>query len=190
MKIILASKSPRRKSILEDHGYDVVVDASHVDEEAVQIKDVKELVMELAKLKAENVAKRYKSSIIIGADTLVYHEGVKIGQVRDPEEAKRTISGLLGKTHEVYSGVCVINTATGKVVRDFVVSRVKFRSVSDESLESYIKSGLYQGKAGAYNINDPEFEGFVENVEGSYLNIMGLPIEKVKKMISEAEGVE
>jgi len=185
MQIILASKSPRRKEILEKHGYDVVVDVSNVDEDSVKRKEVKELVMELAKLKADAVKERHKDDIIVAADTLVYFDGKEIGQQKNDNEAKETIKRLLGNTHEVYSGICVINTSNNKILQDFEVSKVKLKNVSDETLRKYIASGQYKRKAGAYNIADPEFESFVENVEGCKFNIMGLPIEKVERMINE-----
>jgi len=187
MKIILASKSPRRKEILEKHGYDVIVDVSGVDEKSVNGDNVKHLVMKLAKLKAEAVKERHKGNIIVAADTLVYFDGEEIGQQKNDEEAERAMRKLIGETHEVYSGVCVINTSNSKIIQDYEISKVKLKKVSDETLREYIESGQYKGKAGAYNIADPEFESFVENVEGCKFNIMGLPIEKVKTMINKAQ---
>jgi len=186
MKIVLASKSPRRKEVLEKHGYDVIIDVSNVDENSAKKKDVKELVMELAKLKAQTVAKRHKDTIIVAADTLVYFERKELGQPKDAHEAEEMIRRLIGKTHEVYSGICIINTSNSEVMQDFDLSKVKLKKVSDETLREYIASGQYKGKAGAYNINDPEFENFIDNVKGSYFNVMGLPIEKVEKMIDKA----
>lgn len=185
MKIVLASKSPRRKAVLEKHGYDIVVDVSNVDEDSIKINDVKELTLELAKLKAEAVAKRHKDAIIIAADTLVVFEGEQIGQQKTDGEAERLLRRLLGKTNEVVSGVCVINTANGKILQDSDTSKVTIKNVSDKTLREYIKSGQYKGKAGAYNIADPEFESFIDKVEGSRTNIIGLPIKKVEKMIEE-----
>ncbi len=87
MKLILASKSLRRIEVLTKFGYDFITDVSNADESLIQKEDVKELVMSLAKLKAETVAKRHSDSIIIGADTLVSFEGRKIGQLDDAEDA-------------------------------------------------------------------------------------------------------
>ena len=187
MKIILASKSARRKKILEEKGYEIEVDASGFDEKSVKKDDVKELVREIARQKAELVAERHPDSIIVAADTLVYFEGKELGQQETDEQAKETMQRLMGKTHEVVSGLCVINSATNKMLHDIDVSYVTLKRVSDEKLDEYIKSGLYKGKAGAYNIDDPEFKSFVEKVEGSYTNIMGLPIEKIEKMIQEVK---
>jgi len=188
MKIILASKSPRRKEILEKKGFEVEVDVSNVDEESVKRDDVKQLVMDLARMKAETVAKRKPDSVVVAADTLVYFNGEEIGQQKDDKQAEMTLRMLAGKTHEVYSGLCVINTKTGEILQDLEISKVKLKKVSDEILMNYIKSGQYKGKAGAYNIADPEFESFVENIEGSHTNIMGLPQNKIAKMIEVVRG--
>ncbi|MBU0536685.1 MAG: septum formation protein Maf [Nanoarchaeota archaeon] len=188
MKVILASKSPRRKEILEKKGYDVHVDVSNVDEESVKRDDVRKLVMDLARMKAEKVAERNKDSIVVAADTLVFFEGEEIGQQKSDQEAEMTLRRLLGKTHEVYSGLCVMNTKTGEILQDLELSKVTLKKVSEDVLMSYIKSGQYKGKAGAYNIADPEFESFVERIEGSHSNIMGLPQNKIAKMIEIIKG--
>lgn len=183
MQLVLASKSFHRKKILEEHGYDIIVDISHADENSIKLDDVKEYVMEVAKLKAKTVAKRHKDSIIIASDTLVYFEGERIGKAKSDEEARKITRKLSGKTHEVYSGLCVINTTTGDILQDFDVSKVTLKKMSDKDLETYVRSGKYKEKAGCYNIDDPEFESFIENVEGCKLNVKGIPIKKVEKMI-------
>ncbi|MBD3313063.1 septum formation protein Maf [Candidatus Woesearchaeota archaeon] len=188
MEIILASKSPRRREILEKKGYDVKVDISDIDEESVKKDDVKELVMHLARLKAEKVAERNKDSIVVAADTLVFFEGQEIGQPKDEAEAERILRMLAGKMHEVYSGLCVINTKTGEILQDLEVSRVTLKNVSDDVIRAYVRNGHHKGKAGAYNINDPEFESFIDNYEGSFTNIMGLPQGKIQKMIELVGG--
>lgn len=183
MKLILASKSLRRIEVLTKFGYDFITDVSNADESLIQKEDVKELVMSLAKLKAETVAKKHSDSIIIGADTLVSFEGKQIGQPKDKDDARRIIKELLGKTHEVFTGVCVVNTANNKIMQDFEVSKVTLRDVSDEVLEEYLATGVYAGKAGAYDIGDAEFKVFIDNIEGCRYNIRGTPIEKIENMM-------
>jgi septum formation protein len=187
MNLVLASKSLRRIEVLTKFGYDFITDVSNADESSIQKEDVKELVMALAKLKAETVAERHPDSIIIGADTLVSSEGDKIGKPKDKDDARRIIKQLLGKTHEVFTGVCIINTANNKVMQDYEVSKVTLRDVSDEVLEKYLSTGVYEGKAGAYNIADTEFKIFIENIEGCRYNIRGTPIEKIKKMMEDVK---
>lgn len=186
MRIVLASGSLHRKEILERAGYEVIVDPSSMDESSVKKSDVKELVMELARGKAEIVAKRHPNSVIIAADTLVYFNGRQIGQSHDDASALNMLRMLLGKRHEVHSGLCVINTTNGKKIQQHDVSYVTLRNVSDKTLREYIASGRYRRKAGAYNIDDPEFVSFVEDVEGSHGNIKGLPAGKVEMMINRA----
>ena len=182
MKLILASRSPRRKTLLEELGHEVIVDVSDFDERSIVIPDVKDLVVTLALKKAEVVAPRHSGSIIVAADTMVCFEGKEIGQQDSDEDARSVIKLLIGKTHDVFTGVCII-TADGRVLQDYDKSEVTLKNVSDSVLDEYIKSGKYKGKAGAYSIRNPEFELFIEKIEGSETNIVGLPIEKVKEML-------
>lgn len=183
MKIVLASKSPGRKLLLEKAGFDVLVDVSNVDEDSVKRSNVKELVMQLARMKAEVVAERHKDEIVVAADTLVYFDGKEIGQQHSDEDAEKILRLLMGKTHEVYTGFCVINTKKKKILQDVVITEVTLKKVSDKVLSEYIKSGQYKRKAGAYNIADPEFESFIGHVEGSFTNTMGMPVEEIKQAI-------
>ena len=189
MKIVLASKSPQRKRILEENGFEFIIDASDVDEDKVKTKtnDVKELVMELAKLKGKVVAPRHPDSIVIAADTMVCFEGEQIGQQETEEDAEKTIRKLMGKTHEVYSGLWMMNTSTGKIVHELDITGVTVNNVSDEVLRKYIASGQYKGQDASYTIDDPGFESFVGEVEGSPTNVGGLPIERFKKMIDRVK---
>ncbi len=185
MKIVLASKSPRRKAILEKEGFEVVVDPSSLDESSVRKSNVRELVTELAKLKASEVAERHENSLVLGSDTLVYFEGKEIGQQHNDKDAEKLLRALMGKTHDVYTGLYIINTKTKKALQDCVVSKVTLKNVSEKTLHNYVNSGQYKGKAGAYNVADPEFESFISKIEGSYTNIMGLPVEELKKLIKK-----
>lgn len=187
MKIVLASKSPRRKEILEDASFFVEADISGVDEDIVkaQVPDLLKLSKTLAEMKVQAVSKRHKNSIIIGADTLVSFNGEEIGQQKTKEDAKKTLIRLSGKEHEVITGVCVLNTANGKKASGNVISKTRLKNLDESEINEYVNSGLYMGKAGAYNIDDPEFKSYVESVKGSFTNIKGLPIEKTMKMIKE-----
>ncbi len=185
MKLILASKSPRRKDIMEKNGFEITIDPSLIDEDASDISDPTERVKEIARRKAVEVAVRHSDSIIVAADTFVWFEGREIGQQETDEDAYSTMKRLLGKTHEVYTGICIINTGTGLILQDTDCSEVTLKDVSEDVLRQYITSGKYKGKAGAYCITDPEFESFVGKVKGSWNNILGLPVWKTRKMIDE-----
>jgi len=186
--IVLASKSPRRKEILEKSGYDIIIDVSNFDENGVVEEDIKQKVQEIAKGKAMVIVPKHDNSIVIAADTFVYFNGHEIGKEQNDESARKTLMELLGNTHEVFTGIYVINTKTDKVVQDICISKVTLKQVPGFVVDKYISSGHYKGKAGCYNINDPEFESFVDHIEGSYSNIMGLPKERIKNMIDEVSG--
>jgi septum formation protein len=188
MKIILASQSPRRKALLEKAGLKVIVDPSNADERSIKDKDLKNLVLRISELKANTVAKRHKDSIIIAADTMVYFDNKEIGQPKDRDDARKMLKELLGKTHKVGTGITIINTATGKMLRDFELSKVTLNDMSDAKIWEYLDTDKYIGKAGAYNILDKEFKEFIKNYEGDYENIVGLPIKKVLDMIEKVKN--
>jgi len=186
VKIVLASKSPRRKTLLEEMGYLVDVDVSNFDEDSVEHANAVDLVMEIAKQKGLTVKERHADSIIVTADTMVFSNGEPIGQQKTDQEAIAILKQLCGHTHEVITGVCIINTSNNKMIQGSDSSEVTLKQMSDEKIQEYVKSGLYKGKAGSYNIADPEFESFIEEVKGDYPNIMGLP-KKVKGMIEKVK---
>ena len=187
MKIVIASKSPRRKELMEKFGYSIIVDPSHANEDSIQNTDVRELTKELAKLKAETVAGKYKDAIIIGIDTLVYHEGEQIGQQKTKEEAYNTIKKLMGKKHSIYSGVYIINTANGKTASGSEKSNIVLKTVSEKELKKYINTEIWKGKAGAYDTADPEFANFILDIEGCEYNIRGLPIMKIRELLENVK---
>jgi len=189
MKIVLASKSPRRKRILEALGLEFEVDASNADESSIEEGNPKETVMKIAELKAETIAKKHDNALVIAADTVVVFEGEIIGQQENDEDAKEVLKRLVGTTHEVLSGICLISTKNGKKMIDNYASYVTLNNLHDAEIEEYIETGLHRGKAGAYNIDDKGFKCFVERIEGSPSNIIGLPIEKLAKMLKEF-GIE
>jgi septum formation protein len=180
VKLILASKSPRRKRILEKMGFEFEIEPSNADESSIMANGMQpeKLVMALAELKAESVAKGHSNEVILGADTIVYHEGRVIGKAKSEEEAMSLLKSLLGKEHSVYTGICAINIATGQKKTDFVISKVKLKDIGEEELKNYVESGFYKGKAGAYNIDDPEFQSFIERIDGCAFNIIGLGFAK------------
>jgi septum formation protein len=191
MKLILASKSPRRKKVLEENGYEVIVDVSNADEDSVKSTslNLRDKVIRIATLKAGTVAKKHKDGIILAADTMVYFEGHEIGQQDTKDSAFKTLKKLLGKTHEVYTGICILvikNNNVMQIIQDSELSKVKLKKISDEAIRKYVDAGHYAGKAGAYNVDDKEFESYVDIIDGSKTNVMGLPIEKVKEMLKKA----
>jgi len=185
MKIVLASQSARRKALLEEAGLQVIVDPSNADERSIKDTDLKKLVLKISELKAKTVAKRHKDSIIIAADTMVFFNNKEMGQPKDRDDAREMIKALNGKTHEVGTGITIINTATGKILQDLELSKVTLNNMSDAKIWEYLDTDQYIGKAGAYNIRDKEFKAFIKSYEGSYENIAGLPVKKVLEMIEK-----
>lgn len=184
MKIILASKSQRRRSILSGLGLHFEVMPSNADESKIEDENPRELVKRLAKLKAMTIAKGLREHVIvIGADTIVYFEGNVIGKPTSPNNAKEILSKLSGKEHDVLTGICIINTKSGNVYTDVQRTRVKFRDLVERDIERCVEfKGTLTG-CGAYV---PETQPIlIKSIEGSYTNINGIPTEKLIPMLRE-----
>ncbi len=182
-RLILASASPRRKQLLSEliPHFEVVV--SRYEEKGEGLPAA-QTVERFAFVKASEVFSRYPDCLVLGADTVVSLDGKILGKPRDEEDAKATLRRLSGRTHEVYTGVCLMGEGVSRV--ETVCSKVKFYPLSEELIEEYVQSGLPLDKAGSYGIQDgfPLVEGF----EGSYSNVVGLPMEYVKRLLEE-EGL-
>ena len=184
--IILGSSSPRRKDILDMMGVKFKVVKPIVDEDSIRAKfDIKngddkcELVKELSFSKLKSIEKDFSSDTILCADTLVFLENEALGKPKDHEDAKRMLRELLGKTHEVITGVSI--KKDGEVRTFSVETKVKFRESSElisRLIEEYVDSGESDGKAGAYGIQDSGAL-FVDSIDGDYYNVVGLPIDAV-----------
>ncbi len=182
MKIILASESPRRKKLLEQLGLGFDVIPSNSDEESIRENEPSTLVKKLAATKASSVAGMVgKGHLVIAADTEVVFGGKTIGKPKDREDAKAMLRMLSGKKHDVYTGVCTINTSTGRVMQGVEASVVNFRSLTDEEIEMYASMDITLGCAGAYAVQSEPSP--VASVDGSYTNVVGLPTEKLIPML-------
>ena len=188
MQYILASASPRRKQLLAELVQDFEIIPSQADERVEGTPAPKALVAQLAELKAEEVAKRPENEgkIVIGSDTVVAFGKTVLGKPKDEEDAFRMLKMLSGKQHAVYTGVSFQLVQNGKYLRYTKVDKtlVYFNDLSDEWIWEYIKGGSPMDKAGAYGIQDG---GLVKGIKGSYTNVVGFPLELVKKMIRKAE---
>lgn len=180
-KIILASKSPRRKEILEKAGYKISVRVQDADETLPDGISPEEAVKMLAEIKASAV-KREKDEIVIGADTVVALDGKIFGKPKNEDDAFSMLKELSGKVHEVFTGVCLL-TDENKIVFS-ERSAVGFKKLSDEDIRSYIKNGEPMDKAGAYAIQGLG-GNFASVVSGSFYNVVGFPIEKFNKKFLE-----
>lgn len=186
MKIILASASSRRQELLKRLTEEFLIIISNFDENSVNFNgDFGSYVEELALGKARDVYCGVEDeSIIIGCDTIVSFKGKVLGKPKDKHEAVTMLKALSGSVHQVYSGLAVINKLTGKIVKDFVCTDVKFDTLSDNQIEKYIEKEEYSDKAGAYGIQG--YGGvFVEEIRGCYYNVVGLPLNKLLKILKE-----
>ena len=184
MKVILASKSPRRVEILEKIVKEFEVVQSNFDENTIDFKgDIEKYVKDLSRNKAIEVSERLNEpSIVIAADTVVFQNGKVLEKPKNEEDAFSMLSSLSGNTHKVYSGICLINTYDDTVVTDCDCTEVKFSELNPRQIRNYINSGEPMDKAGAYGIQGLG-GAFVERIEGCYYNVMGLPLNKLYKAL-------
>lgn len=190
-KFVLASKSPRRRELLENIGAVFTICESDCDESIIPKDIAPELfVSELALLKANSAASKCdKHSLIIGADTIVVSDGKILGKPVNEEDARNMLRSLSGKSHFVYTGIAVVDRDTMRIEARHEKTEVVFRNLSDEEIDSYVKSGSPLDKAGAYGIQ--EFASvFVEKISGDYFNVVGLPLCKLYTLIKEEFGEE
>lgn len=182
--IILASQSPRRKDILEKFQVKFQIIPSTIEEEYDIFDDPLEVVTKLALDKARDVAKKVTSKdLILAADTIVYYESI-LGKPKSRLDAFNTIKKLSGKTHKVITGLAIIDKKNDKEIVDYEVTKVKFRDLNDEKIQRYLDTEEYVDKAGAYGIQGYG-EILVDSVEGSFSNVVGLPITKLDKLLEE-----
>lgn len=184
MNIILASASPRRKEILENVNVKFTVVASDIDEVVLENEPPKELVKRLAFEKCMDIARKNKDALVIGADTIVVLNNHILGKPNNEEDAYNMVKLLSGKKHQVITGISLINLRSDKKVIDYVVSEVTFKDLSEETIRDYINTKESLDKAGAYGIQG--YGGLlVENINGDYFNIVGLPISRISDLLRE-----
>jgi septum formation protein len=179
-QIILASSSPRRKELLSQAGVDFKIIVSGCDETPVPGESVKEMVERLAVVKAAVVADQYPAAFVIGADTTVWIDDQSLGKPASVEEAHSMLGQIQGRTHEVWGGVAILNREKG-IERVWSHStRVAMSPMSPETISRYVSSGEPMDKAGSYAIQGLGLQ-FVESIEGSYSNVVGLNITSLMR---------
>ena len=181
MKVVLASASPRRKQILETAGFDVEVRVSDADETLPDGISPAEAVERLALIKAEAV-ERTADEILIAADTIVVLDGSILGKPADENQAREMLCSLSGRTHFVYTGVCILKGEKRAVFHD--CTKVEFYPLEESEIDEYIKSGEPMDKAGAYGIQGKGC-AFVKGIEGDFFNVMGLPVAHLIRKMRE-----
>lgn len=198
-KIILASQSPRRQEILSLGGYEYKVCVSSAEEqippEELENLTPQELVERLARVKAEDVYRRNcnKNSVeeitVIGADTVVAVDGRVLGKPRTEDEAYEMLSMLEGRTHDVFTGVCILwtNPDTSAEIQGNTFhchTKVTFYPMTEEEINNYVATGDCMDKAGAYGIQSGAAK-YIQGIEGDYLNVVGLPLSKIYHVLNE-----
>ena len=179
MRLILASKSLRRIEILKKYGYKFDVIPSNIQEKT-KYKRPHLVVMDLAQKKANDIANKNPDAIIIGADTIVYCQGKIIGKPKDKNDAKKLLRWQSGKWQSVYTGIAVICIKKNIKITDYEKSSCYMRKLSDEEIEEI--SIKHLDKAGGWGVQDKN-DKLITKIKGSYYNIVGLPIEKLNKIL-------
>jgi len=182
---VLASASPRRAALLAAAGVDCEVVPADVDERALPGESADGHVSRLALAKAAAVAAHRKGQLVLGADTVVVVDGAILGKPADDRDAIAMLERLSGRAHDVLTGVCLF--AAGPVRQSVERSRVTFARLSPDEIAWYVASGEPRDKAGAYAIQGLGSR-FVTGVEGSYCNVVGLPVSTVYAWLRELQG--
>jgi len=187
-RIILASKSKARQQLLKQIGLRFKVAVSKAEEGCCLKKGCAALVVSNALSKAKAVAKRFKSGVVIGADTIVLAGKKVVGKPKNKKEAVKTLKLLCKNPQWVYTGLAVIDIAGNKVFTDYDKTKVYMQALSDKQIKSYFSRISPMDKAGAFDIQGPG-SIFIDRVEGCFYNVVGLPVSKLAKMLKKA-GVE
>lgn len=179
MSLILASASPRRKELLSYITPNFKVFPAKNEEKIDSKLPPCEAVIRVARQKALEVSAQFPDDVVIGADTTVFCDGIPLGKPKDEEDAKRMLTMLSAKTHQVITGVVITPPINGfegfSPVCDAVKTSVSFYPLSEEMIDRYIQCGEYEGKAGAYGIQG-KGALLIREIKGDYYNVMGLPI--------------
>ena len=176
--LVLASASPRRQEILHRAEIPFAARPADVDESGLEGETPLTHVQRLAEAKARAVWR--EGELVLGADTVVAAEGVALGKPRDHEDAARMLTLLSGRSHDVLTGICLLESDQCRVAVE--QTKVQFRAISEQEIETYVRSGEPFDKAGAYAIQGGAGE-FVERIEGCYFNVVGLPVARVYQML-------
>ena len=177
-QLILASQSPRRRYLLEQAGLRFSVIPSSFDEDSVQLTDPANYVKTLAEAKADEIARQYPDYWVIGADTIVTIGSAILGKPGTPGEAGQMLKRLSGQSHFVYTGYAIVCTNKQICISDAIKTDVQFKDLTTEEIDWYIQTGEPFDKAGAYAIQGMG-TFLVKRINGSYTNVVGLPVCEV-----------
>jgi len=182
---ILASRSPRRKQLLTEHGYNFTIIPSSIDEskfpeDITPIEHAKILALE----KAKDIAKNHPASLVMGADTIADFNGQIIGKPENKKHAEQILKKLFSQPHKIITAIALVKIDSNLQLVETETTTVFPKPMTPAQLKQYLDSEKWKGKAGAYGIQDTN-DKFIEKIEGSYTNVMGLPIELTKKLLDK-----
>ena len=172
--LILASNSPRRKELLALLGFPFKITPADISERHWFKEAPEDYVRRLAEEKASVIAEA-QEGVVIGADTIVVDGKGLLGKPEDPDDARRMLKQLRGRTHRVYTGIALLGSSTGQPFSDVCCTNVPMRTYSDDEIDEYLKSGDPMDKAGAYAIQHADFHP-VTDLKGCFASVMGLPL--------------
>jgi len=189
-RLVLASRSPRRRELLAEAGYDfeVVVPDEAAECGVCSRETPEKLVARLARQKAANVASKIPRGLVLGCDTVAECEGQILGKPADEVHARHMLQTLSGRDHRVLSGLCLWNVPGGNPLVRVAVTRLRMDRLSTVEIDDYLASGLWEGKAGGFGYQDRL--GWVHVVEGSETNVVGLPMELLETMLRGVTNAE
>jgi septum formation protein len=180
-RLILASQSPDRRALLEAAGYPIEVVPSHVDEPTGEgFRDPRTYVMTVSWMKAAAVAPRFSDGLILAADTAGWVDGQILGKPTDVHDARRIITALMGREHELWTGVVLWRRSDNLQFVWQECTRLFFRRLSDAELDAYLATDEWVGRSGAYGIRESG-DPFLSIIEGSLTNVIGLPMESLER---------
>ena len=183
-KLILASKSPRRAELLAAAGWQFEAVAASIDETRHDGEEAVAYVRRLAQTKAEKVAQQFANALVLGADTTVVVGSEILEQPGDAATAAWMLKLLSGKWHQVLTGVALLRVSDARLTVAHEVTQVRFAELSAAEIDWYVSTGEPLDKAGAYGIQG-RAAPFIEEIQGDYFNIVGLPMQLVYKLIRE-----
>jgi septum formation protein len=186
-KLILASRSPRRAEILDAVGCSYEIIVAGVDETLCSDERPLDYVQRLALAKAEAVAAKVEKGLVLGADTTVVVDGQILGQPADNDDARRMLTLLNGRWHEVLTGVALVRAGSRQRQVNHEITRVRFAELTNDEIDWYVSTQEPMDKAGAYGVQG-KAALFIEEIQGDYFNVVGLPIRLVYEMATRIEG--
>ncbi|AXT49296.1 septum formation protein Maf [Aquimarina sp. BL5] len=184
--LILASGSPRRQQFFKDLDLDFTIQLKEVNEIYPDHLKASSISDYLAKLKADEFTQLKSNDILVTSDTIVWHHNKAIGKPKDAQDAKNMIASLSGETHEVITSVCFKTATTTEIINQ--ITKVTFKPLTAEEINYYVDTFSPMDKAGAYGIQ--EWIGYIgiTHIEGSYFNVMGLPVQLVYETLMKLAG--